>query len=251
MQPVASSASPPGSLATAPAVSAPVWPAALAYLRCLCAADEVASTLRHEALNEIAGIGALTYRLRRRLEARFNDKDPDVLGVLDSLEARMAASPTRLGIRFLPPPRPGARTDLLASARAVLGELGLPAEITCTLGPGESTLVSGDGEELKVAIGCLLENGSEALQRSGRNGPLLIEVRAEGDRRMLEVRDDGDALDPAVAERLLDPFFTTYPGRAGLGLKIARRIAQRWNGELLLARGEPRGLRVELVLPVE
>lgn len=241
---------PQDSAANAVAVVAPVWPAALAYLRCLCAADEVASTLRHEALNEIAGIGALTYRLRRRLEARF-DKDPDVLGVLDSVEARMAASPTRLGIRFLPPPRAGARADLLAAARAVLGDLGLPAEITCTLGPGESTQVASDGEELKVAIGCLLENGSEAMQLSQRNGPLLIDVRSDGNQRMLEVRDDGDAVDPAVAERLLDPFFTTHPGRAGLGLKIARRIAQRWNGELLLARGEPRGLRVELVLPVE
>jgi signal transduction histidine kinase len=240
----------PAPTAMASAALTLVWPASLAYLRCLCAADEVASTLRHEALNEIAGIGALTYRLRRRLEARF-DKDPDVLGVLDSLEARMAGSPTRLGIRFLPSPRAGSRADLLVSARAVLADLALPAEITCALGPAESPVVAGDPEELKVAVGCLLENSAEALHLSGRSGPLLVEVRAERDRRVLEVRDDGDALDPAVAERLLDPFFTTRPGRAGLGLKIARRIAQRWNGELLLSRTEPRGLRVELVFPVD
>jgi signal transduction histidine kinase len=236
--------------ATAPAAVSLLWPAPLAYLRCLCAADEVASTLRHEALNEIAGIGALTYRLRRRLEARF-DKDPDVLGVLDSLEARMAASPTRLGIRFLPPPRPGTRADLLAIARTVVADLALRAEIVCSLGPTESPVVTGDPEELKVAIGCLVENSSEALRLAGRSGPLLVEIRAERDRRVLEVRDDGDVLDPALAERLLDPFFTTRPGRAGLGLKIARRIAQRWNGELLLSRTEPRGLRVELVFPLD
>jgi signal transduction histidine kinase len=245
MEPTVSVAAPPAS-----ADLSLLWPAPLAYLRSLCAADEVASTLRHEALNEIAGIGALTYRLRRRLEARF-DKDPDVLGVLDSLEARMAASPTRLGIRFLPPPHPASRADLLATARSVITDLDLRAEIVCTLGDKESPVVTGDPQELRVAVGCLVENSAEALRLAGRSGPLLVEVRAERDRRVLEVRDDGDPVDPALAERLLDPFFTTRPGRAGLGLKIARRIAQRWNGELLLSRTEPRGLRVELVFPLD
>ena len=226
------------------------WPAQLAYVRSLCAADEVASTLRHEALNEIAGLGALTYRLRRRLEARF-DKDPDVLGVLDALEARMAASPTRLGIRFLPPPRPETRADLVAAARSALTDLAIPAEMICGLAAGESPVVAADPDELKVAIGCLAENSVQALHRAGLEGPLFIEVKADKDRRVLAVRDHGEALDPAVAERLLDPFFTTQKGRAGLGLKIARRIAQRWNGELLVSRVEPRGLCVELVFPLE
>ena len=226
------------------------WPPALAYVRSLCAADEVASTLRHEALNEIAGIGALTYRLRRRLEARF-DKDPDVIAVLDALETRMAASPTRLAIRFLPPPRPETRADLVGAVRAALTELGIPAELSCSLASTDSPVVAADPDELKVAIGCLAENSLEALHRAGRDGPLFVEVRADRQQRVLEVRDHGETLDPAVAERLLDPFFTTQPGRAGLGLKIARRIAQRWNGELLIERVEPRGLKVEMVFPAE
>src|SRR5687767_5920468 len=138
-----------------------VWPAPLAYVRCLCAADEVASTLRHEALNEIAGIGALTYRLRRRLEARF-DKDADVMAGLDALEARMAGSPTRLGIRFLPPPAPETRADLVGAARSVLADLGIPAEMACTLSSAESPVVAADPDELKVAIGRLAENSVQA-----------------------------------------------------------------------------------------
>jgi C4-dicarboxylate-specific signal transduction histidine kinase len=230
-----------------------VWPPQLWYLRMACAADEVASTMRHEALNEIAGLGALLYRLRRRLEAH-----PDVVAevepLLAALEGRLSNSPTRLATKFLTSPPPGTTADLPAALRELIGALrlvsgaALPAEVISALTPAESPLAAVAVPELQVAIGCLLENGIEAHQRSGTRAPVLIRVRAERDRRVIEVRDQGPPLAAELLQRLLDPFFSTQPGQAGLGLKIARRIAHRWNGELLIAQDDRPGLKVELVL---
>lgn len=219
----------------------PLWPPALGYLRGLCAADEVASTLRHQALNEIAGVGALLYRLRRRLAAHA--LDPEVTNVLDAIDARLAGGPGRLATRFLRTSTgAGGHVDLTELARSTVTSLNAAAVVDAD-GP---VLAVVDPDEIRVAIGCLLENAADVASSAEA---IRVEVSQDSQRRVVGVRDDGPALEASLLEKLLDPFFTTHAGRAGLGLKIARRIAQRWNGELLISPGEMRGLLVELVLP--
>jgi C4-dicarboxylate-specific signal transduction histidine kinase len=234
-----------------------VWPPRLSYLRMACAADEVASTLRHEALNEIAGLGALIYRLRRRLEAH-KEIETEIAPLLAALEGRLGSSPTRLATRFLTTPQGGDSTDLPAAMKDLvtllrtLSGAPVPVEVMSALTPAESPMVAVALPELQVAVGCLLENALEAHERTGTRAPVLITVRAERDRRLVEVRDHGPPLDPGLLEKLLDPFFTTEPGHSGLGLKIARRIVHRWNGELLIGQdpdADKPGLKVELALP--
>jgi signal transduction histidine kinase len=64
------------------------------------------------------------------------------------------------------------------------------------------------------------------------------------------VADDGSAPSDLELERLLEPFFTTRPGRSGLGLKIARRLLERWDGRLgLEKRTDAGGLVARVSLP--
>jgi putative RecB family exonuclease len=54
---------------------------------------------------------------------------------------------------------------------------------------------------------------------------------------------------PARAQELLEPAWRDLQAaEPELGLKIARRIAHRWNGELLISQDDRPGLKVELVL---
>ena len=56
-------------------------------------------------------------------------------------------------------------------------------------------------------------------------------------RPYLEFADRGPGIDPAAAERIFEPFFTSESGGTGLGLFISRELAQS-NGALLVY--EPR-----------
>jgi two-component system sensor histidine kinase PilS (NtrC family) len=64
--------------------------------------------------------------------------------------------------------------------------------------------------------------------------PVLIRTGriASTDRPYLEVVDRGTGIDPALAERIFEPFFTNGAGGTGLGLFISRELCQT-NGALL------------------
>ena len=68
----------------------------------------------------------------------------------------------------------------------------------------------------------------------GRPEPVVLRIGriASTDRPYLEVTDRGNGIDPALAERIFEPFFTNGMGGTGLGLFISRELCQT-NGALL------------------
>ena len=154
----------------------PTWPDALARLRMLCAADEVASTLRHQALNELTGIGALLYRVRARLGLNLLSAGRGATGELgslfDSIEARVQGAPERMAFRFLPPASPAARADPVVQVKGMLEALGLEAQLSGAAAAPAAIA----GDELDVAVGCVVENAVEALALGGREGSLAVSV---------------------------------------------------------------------------
>jgi signal transduction histidine kinase len=106
----------------------------------------------------------------------------------------------------------------------------------------------GDFQLLEHLLVNLLLNACDASQRGDR-----VEVRARGDegKMVLEVTDQGKGIPEALAERVLEPFFTTKPqGQgSGLGLAIAREIVRMHRGEISIERLQPRGTRIRIALP--
>lgn len=83
-------------------------------------------------------------------------------------------------------------------------------------------------------LGNLLEN---ALRYSPPGSAVDLGVRRDGDELVFTVADRGPGVAPAERERIFDPFFraTDAPpdtDRAGLGLSIARRLAEIQGGSL-------------------
>jgi signal transduction histidine kinase len=70
---------------------------------------------------------------------------------------------------------------------------------------------------------------------------------------VVEVVNDGDALDPATLPRLLEPFQRIDRGArsdgAGLGLSIVRSVAHAHGGSVALAACPGGGLRATVTLP--
>lgn len=93
----------------------------------------------------------------------------------------------------------------------------------------------------------LLEN---ALWAAGAGGRVRVWLE-RGAQLEVRVSDTGPGVPAELHQRIFEPFFTTRPmGEAtGLGLALSRRLAQEFEGELLLEESSPAGSVFCLRLP--
>lgn len=61
---------------------------------------------------------------------------------------------------------------------------------------------------------------------TGQAGSIQLRAKAAGDRVHLDVYNDGPAISPELQMRLFEPFYTTDKSGTGLGLFIARELAE-------------------------
>ncbi|MDW8310869.1 MAG: ATP-binding protein, partial [Verrucomicrobiales bacterium] len=66
----------------------------------------------------------------------------------------------------------------------------------------------------------------------------------------VSIADTGVGIAPEHLERVFDPFFTTKPGGTGLGLAMARRIAQEHGGDITVESELNRGATFHVRLPL-
>lgn len=103
----------------------------------------------------------------------------------------------------------------------------------------------GRREALRAALVNLALNGIDA---AGPGGSVRISAARSDDRVRLVVADDGPGPPAGLADTLHEPFVTGKPEGIGLGLAVARAVAEEHGGELSWTRGD--GLtRFALSLP--
>jgi two-component system OmpR family sensor kinase len=110
-------------------------------------------------------------------------------------------------------------------------------------------------EVVLQVLGILLEN---AAKYAADGAPIRLEATSDGSLAVLAVEDRGPGVPPADRDRIFDRFTqldtgaTRRGGGLGLGLYIARQLANAQGGELLVADPTPpgQGARFELRLPL-
>ena len=99
----------------------------------------------------------------------------------------------------------------------------------------------------------LLSNAVDACtSEAPEQGHVSLTAKTYRDRVEVRVTDNGHGIPPAIADKVLEPFFTTKPPGlgTGLGLALAYSIVQDYEGSLSLQarRGKVTGTEVVLRL---
>jgi len=112
---------------------------------------------------------------------------------------------------------------------------------------GARGLVPADGERVSYALDALIEN---AVKFTTDGGTIAIRAWHAGDAAVIEIRDDGPGIAPEQRERVFERFARGHGRRGtGLGLPIAKAIAEAHGGSITLGDAPGPGTCLRLTLP--
>lgn len=190
------------------------------------------------------------------LEERLGELDPETTQILDTVE-RSLASMTQLVREMLTyaeldrKTQPTEAVDLDQVVDGVLSDLATDIEDRgARVSVHDLPTVQGDPRQLHRVFLHLLDN---ALQYS--EGSPEIEVAAEetAEGWRIEVRDDGEGIDPEHQEQIFEPLVRLHPTAetpgSGMGLAICRRVVDRHGGSIDIESTVDEGTTVTIYLP--
>jgi two-component system, sporulation sensor kinase E len=95
----------------------------------------------------------------------------------------------------------------------------------------EDAFVLGDAEQLGELFSNLIQNAVQAMPKGGLLSITLRKLE-DPDRIHVILSDTGPGIAKDHARKIFSPFFTTKPDGMGLGLAIAKKIAENHGGIL-------------------
>ncbi len=205
--------------------------------------------LGHEVNNSLAPIQSIADTLATLLQhdalpADWRADMGEGLALIARRSAALARFLSSYGkLARLPAPQRAA-LDLAAIAAAVVR---LQADAGIVLEGSDALPVLADADQIEQALINLLRNALDA--QDGRGAGICVRCTAQAPWALVEILDNGPG--PPTSDNLFVPFFTTKPGGSGIGLVLARQIAEAHGGELsLLPRAAGAGACARLRLPL-
>jgi signal transduction histidine kinase/CheY-like chemotaxis protein len=221
------------------------------------AKDEFLAMLGHELRNPLASVSNAAHLLRIARD------QPEVLQTVSEILARQVEHMTRLVDDLLEVGRVTGGKVRLERAPLNLGHAA--GELIATWKSGErfrhhrletaldTAWVSADRARIEQVLSNLLDN---ALKYTPAGGTIRVAVRAQAERAVLEVSDDGEGIAPELLGRMFDLFVQGERGLArqrgglGIGLTMAKRLVELHEGTIRAASAGPgRGATITVELP--
>ncbi|MFA6003975.1 MAG: ATP-binding protein [Elusimicrobiota bacterium] len=223
---------------------------ALAFMPSL---EPMLETTWGKALDMIRRCLAATYAHLRKLSASPLAANQRTLLKLSAASLAQASDAVTTVGQFLeeggPEPTVNRLDPAVASVMSVWGQAcrtrGISLSRSGEGDMGQSVLFH--PESLRIALYQIMRNAFEAMPKGGS-----LSVRVWRDSNLgfacVSFADTGRGFSKEALSRLFTPFATSKPGHMGLGLALARRILNRWGGDIEAANNSQTGATVTLRL---
>jgi signal transduction histidine kinase/CheY-like chemotaxis protein len=220
----------------------------------LAVLGQMVSGIAHELSNPLTSILGYAQRLLSRTVAP--ERTDEAQQILQ--EAERASTILRqllLNARETLPERRTVSLNEIVRSTMELQRFGLLAEkirVELELDPALPA-VHGDSGQLQQVLMNLIGNSRQAIEQLDRSGTIHVRTKKIGEQKMLlEVRDNGPGIPPAILARIFDPFFTTKPAGmgTGLGLAIVLSVVREHGGQVQVLSPPQGGTVFQIELPV-
>jgi len=222
----------------------------------------VESERRQLATQIVGGIGhhfnnQLTVMMGYAELAQLRLADGDDPGTVEAIDALHRAGERLSAITRLLFILSGGETDVPASRDVSAAVRALEGPLAEAIAPrrlefrltGEPAPVLLEDRALDVLLTELVRNAAEATPP---DATIRVATSRSGEDVVLEVADSGRGMSESELLHAFEPFFSTKPpvSSTGLGLPVARALAERAGGDVTLASRPGAGTTVSVRLPV-
>ncbi len=204
---------------------------------------KVIRVISHELNNSLAPLTSLAHSGAELVRRGQTERLPQILATIGERTRHLESF--ILGYaRFAKLPTPRLEAQQWAGFVARLAEQ-VPFRVDGAL-PEEPCAF--DAAQLEQALLNLLKNAHES---GSPPDAVTLDIRRVPELVRIDVLDRGPGMSEAVLTNALVPFYSTKRSGTGLGLALAREIAEAHGGRITLANREGGGLAVTLFLPSE
>jgi K+-sensing histidine kinase KdpD len=103
-----------------------------------------------------------------------------------------------------------------------------------------------DARVVQVMLERLLDN---AVEHTTEPHSIRIKATSDNGQVTLTVCDEGEGIPEELKDRVFLPFFPQHRGRPGLGLAIAKKLAEALGGRIEISSEQGKGTEVRCILP--
>ncbi|HUT23488.1 MAG TPA: ATP-binding protein [Sumerlaeia bacterium] len=109
--------------------------------------------------------------------------------------------------------------------------------------------------EQKAIHDCILNIVGNAIEACQETPDARVAIRSkrssDGEEVVVEIEDNGPGIPKEIAAKIFEPFFSTKGSQGtGLGLAVARKLAEEHGGQLLLDSEVGKGSAFRIILPI-
>lgn len=211
----------------------------------------IARVLSHDIRNSLSGIVLSLEPIRQACE-----KDEDAKSYVDILD-RSAGKLNQVVNRF------SMATGNIALKTSEENFNDIVRHTIATLPPNtlrdanlvqefseQDARIAFDKDKIPTAITHLITNAADAVD-GYPNAEVHISTTVEDGFATLTIRDNGHGIDYTTLQNVFRPFFTTRPGKAGLGLPMAYSIVNAHGGSLRINSNNGGGTEVICRFPLK